>query len=274
MVRIVPLVENTTVSPEYRCKHGMCLYIQTEKHKLLFDLGQDDLFAENARKLDIDLSEIDTVIISHGHKDHGGALKAFLSMNTKAKIYVRREAFEPHYIKVLGVPFFVGLDRELLTGPQLVFTDEKTVIDEELMLFSGVIPGEYPMKSNQVLFAKRQGKLLTDDFCHEQNLVITAGKQRVLISGCSHAGIVSIQSKAEALTARKIETVVGGFHLYNPPTKRYESTELMAAVAAALKEKDSTYYTCHCTGMRAYGRMKETMGERLQYLSVGKSIEL
>ena len=44
MLKIVPLVENTSVSPEYRCKHGLCLYVQTEKHKILFDLGQDDLF--------------------------------------------------------------------------------------------------------------------------------------------------------------------------------------------------------------------------------------
>ncbi len=274
MLKIVPLVENTTDSPKYRCKHGLCLYAQTEKHKILFDLGQDDLFIENARKLNVELSEIDTVIISHGHKDHGGALKTFLSMNAKAKIYIRKEAFDSHYIKVLGVPFFVGLDRELLASPQLVFADEKTVIDEELMLFSGVVPGAYPMKSNQVLFSKRQGKLLPDDFCHEQNLIITTGTRQVLLSGCSHAGIVSIQSKAEELTSQQMETVVGGFHLYNPPTKRYESTELIDAVASALREKGSIYYTCHCTGIQAYERMKGTLGEKLQYLSVGKRIEL
>ena len=273
MLRIVPLVENTTDSPKYRCKHGLCLYVQTEKHKILFDLGQDDLFVENARNLNVDLSEIDTVIISHGHKDHGGALKTFLSMNAKAKVYIRKEAFDPHYIKVFGVLFFVGLDRELLASPQLVFTDEKTVIDEELMLFSKVVPGAYSMKSNQVLFSKRQGKLLPDDFCHEQNLVITAREKKMLISGCSHAGIVSIQSKAEELTSQQMETVVGGFHLYNPPTKRYESTELIDAVASALREKGSVYYTCHCTGRQAYERMKETLGEKLQYLSVGRSIE-
>lgn len=102
MLKIVTLVENTTLSSEYRCKHGLCLYIETEKHKILFDVGQDDLFIENAKKMQIDISEIDTVIISHGHKDHGGALKAFMSLNSDAKIYIRKAAFEPHYIKVLG----------------------------------------------------------------------------------------------------------------------------------------------------------------------------
>lgn len=220
MIKIIPLVENTTISPEYRCKHGLCLYLQTQRHKILFDLGQDGLFIENARKMKLDLTEIDTVIISHGHKDHGGALKAFLSMNAKAKIYVRREAFEPHYIKVLGIPIQVGLDRELLTSRRILFTGETTVIDEELTLFACVKSGIYPMKSNKVLYTKKQGKLHQDDFCHEQNLIITTKKEKVLFSGCSHAGIVSIQNKAEELADEKMKAVVGGFHLYNPPNQK------------------------------------------------------
>lgn len=103
MPKIVTLVENTTSSSEYRSKHGLCLYIETDRHKILFDLGQDKLFLENAKKMDIDISEIDTVIISHGHKDHGGALKRFMDLNSNAKIYIRKEAFEPHYIKVLPI---------------------------------------------------------------------------------------------------------------------------------------------------------------------------
>lgn len=112
MLKIVTLVENTTSSTDYCCKHGLYLYIEAPKHKVLFDLGQDDLFIENAKKMNIDISEIDTVVISHGHKDHGG-LKAFLSVNTKAKIYVRKEAFEAHYIKVFHLPISIGLYKEL-----------------------------------------------------------------------------------------------------------------------------------------------------------------
>jgi len=94
------LVENTAISSEYGCKHGLCIYIETPNHKILFDLGPNKLFVENALKMNVDISDIDTVIISHGHKDHGGALKYFLEQNKKAKIYIRKEAFEPHYIKV------------------------------------------------------------------------------------------------------------------------------------------------------------------------------
>ena len=118
-MKIIALVENTTASAEYRCKHGLSLYIETEKHKILFDLGSDRLFAENAKKLNIDITEIDTVVISHGHKDHGGALKEFMAINSHAKIYIKKEAFEPHYIKVLGLPFHVGLDEKLLNEQQI-----------------------------------------------------------------------------------------------------------------------------------------------------------
>lgn len=43
----------------------------------MFDLGPDKTLFENAVKRNIDISKVDTVIISHGHIDHGGALKVF-----------------------------------------------------------------------------------------------------------------------------------------------------------------------------------------------------
>lgn len=274
MAKIITLVENTTSSSKYRCKHGLSLYIETEKHKILFDLGPDETFAVNAKKMGINISEIDTVIISHGHKDHGGALQHFLSLNNKAKVYIRETAFEPHYIKVLSIPFSVGLDEKMMENSQIVFTDDYVEIDEELTIFSDVKTDDYYSQSNRVLYAKKKGQLIRDDFRHEQNLIITTDESRVLISGCSHAGIVNIQQKAESLISDTITTVVGGFHLYNPPTKKYESDELIDDIAGVLVRKQSNYYTCHCTGVKAYERMKKTMGDRLEYLSVGTEIEI
>lgn len=274
MVRIVTLVENTALTSDFRYKHGLCLYIETAKHKILFDLGQDDLFVENAGKMNIDISEIDTVIISHGHKDHGGALKHFLEINSKAKIYIRKEAFEPHYIKVFGIPIGVGLDEELKNNKQIIFTDDEMRIDEELLLFSNVKNEKFIMRSNNVLFAKKDGQMLSDDFCHEQNLIVTEEEHNILISGCSHAGIVNIRNKAKQLTSKEIDVVIGGFHLYNPPTKRYESNETICHLANELYASTSAYFTCHCTGMKAYKQMKGILGDRLSYLSTGKEIRL
>lgn len=272
MVRIVTLVENTALTTDYKSKHGLCLYIETAKHKILFDLGQNKLFAENAPKLNIDIAGIDTVIISHGHKDHGGALKHFLRLNSKAKIYIRKEAFEPHYIKVFGIPFNVGLDEELKKSKRIIFTDDEMRIDEELFLFSNVKNEKYIMNANQVLYAKKDGRLIPDDFGHEQNLVITADGAKILFSGCSHAGIANIQDKAEKLISNGIDVVIGGFHLYNPPTRKYESNETISRLANDLKEKGSVYYTCHCTGIKVYEQMKDILGKRLHYLSTGEEI--
>ena len=273
-MRVVTLVENTAFNADYQVKHGLSLYIETANHKILFDLGMNELFIENARKKNIDISEIDTVIISHGHKDHGGALEHFLKLNSKAKFYIREDAFEPHYIKVLGIPFSVGLDGSLKESEQIVFVKDELQIDEELFIFSNVKNEKYIMKSNSVLYARKDGCLVQDDFSHEQNLIINEDGKKVLFSGCSHAGIMNILDKAEELQGCGMNTVIGGFHLYNPPTKKYERREMISQLASELHEKSCTYFTCHCTGVKAYQQMKEILGESLSYLSTGREILL
>jgi len=274
MLKLVTLVENTSLSRKYHSKHGLCLYIETEKHKILFDLGQDNLFIQNAKKMNIDITKIDTVIISHGHKDHGGALKEFLTINPNAKIYIKKEAFEPHYIKFFCLSISVGLDIELQNEKRIILVESDMRIDEELFLFSNVKQEKFQLKSNRLLYRKNQGHLVLDDFCHEQNLIINIDGKYTLISGCSHARIVNILNKAEKLVSQDIKTVVGGFHLYNPPTRKYESNEMIDAIANFLSEKSSVYYTCHCTGKRAFKRMKDILSDRLNYLSVGTKVEL
>lgn len=97
-VRIQTLIEDTSGSnTELVCEHGLSFYLETALHKVLFDLGASGGFLKNARALRIDLTQVDTVILSHGHNDHGGGLREFLSVNNKAKVYVRESAFEGHY---------------------------------------------------------------------------------------------------------------------------------------------------------------------------------
>jgi 7,8-dihydropterin-6-yl-methyl-4-(beta-D-ribofuranosyl)aminobenzene 5'-phosphate synthase len=274
MTKIVALVENTKSSKELYAKHGLCLYIETSKHKILFDLGPDDTFAKNAEKMEIDIKAVDTVVISHGHKDHGGGLNTFMKLNSKAKIYIRETAFAPHYIKLLKLPFSVSLDKSLACSNRFIFTNDNHRIDDELLLFSNVKSSKFHSKSNDVLFAKRKNSLIKDDFIHEQNLIITSDKKNILISGCSHSGIVNIQDKAESIADDKMAYVIGGFHLFNPPTKKNESNELIDNIANALNKNKSIYYTCHCTGVRVYEQMKETLKNKLLYLSTGTKLVL
>jgi len=274
MPKIIALVENTSVSKEYRNIHGLSLYIETEKHRILFDVGPDDTFAYNARRMGIDLSLVDTVVISHGHFDHGGGLKKLLEINQSAKIYVQKKAFDPHYIKVLGFAVNIGLDKKLLSSNRFVFTDDIAVIDDELTLFSGVSTELYPTASNRAMYIKNQKRLVNDDFGHEQNLIIRSGEKHTLVCGCAHAGIINILDKARSITSCEISAVIGGFHLYNPPTGKYESDEFINSIAMELSVRESQYYTGHCTGAKAFELMKASLGDRLNYLATGCKIDL
>lgn len=93
---------------------GRRLYLETNGQKILFDTGAGGLFAENAKKLGIDLAQVDLAVLSHGHYDHGGGLGEFLRINAKAKVYVQEHAFEPHYAqRPGGVIAEIGLNRSL-----------------------------------------------------------------------------------------------------------------------------------------------------------------
>ena len=84
------LTENTAKNEHYKCEHGLCLHIATEKHKILFDTGATALFTENAATMDIDLSKVDAAILSHGHLDHGGGSGPF-SKSTRKRTYTFRK---------------------------------------------------------------------------------------------------------------------------------------------------------------------------------------
>lgn len=274
MVKIVVLLENTTESSKLKCKHGLSLYAETERHKILFDMGSNDLFLRNAETLGVDIADIDIAVISHGHVDHCGGLKYFLEKNRKAKIYIRPQALEAHYVKVLGIPFYAGIDSALLPADRFVFTDDIHVLDDEIALFSNVT-GQFPLpESDANLFVKRNGRMVLDDFCHEQNLVITSGGSRILICGCAHAGIVNIVHRVKTIIGHEPTMVIGGMHLYEPTKKRYERDEYIDSVAAALAESQPSYYTGHCTGEKACERMKARLGARLTYLRTGAELRI
>ena len=70
-MRIVTLCENRVLSGNLKAMHGLSLYIEIRNHKYIYDVGQEDIFLTNAKKLNIDLKKCEKIIISHGHYDHG-----------------------------------------------------------------------------------------------------------------------------------------------------------------------------------------------------------
>ena len=269
-MKIIALVENTVKDANLKQKHGLSVYIETQKHKVLFDLGPDETYLHNAKKLGIDLAEIDTVVISHGHKDHGGALASFLEVNRKAKIYLHQQAFEPHYIKVWFAKIPIGLNKKLAGNDRFIFTDGFMRIDDELCLFSDV-EGTFDTASNRKLLKKTSKAYVQDDFSHEQSLIVTEGDKAVLFSGCSHRGIVNILHAAHRHQVN-IQMVFGGFHLYNPASNVAEPNELVQELVKELSEWDIVYHTCHCTGNKAFQIMRDRMGDKMQYFYTGSAV--
>ena len=140
---IKTLVENTSNSEVLGCEHGLSLYIETPAHRIIFDMGASNLFAINARKVGVDLDLIDIAVLSHDHYDHGGGLKTFLDINTKAKIYLNTQTFGLRYSKTpRGEDKYIGIDRKLQDNDRFHYVDKYLRIDDELELFSGVKQGE------------------------------------------------------------------------------------------------------------------------------------
>ena len=253
-MKITVLAENTSCDPKIGCEHGLSLFIETAKHKILFDSGQSGLFAENAATLGADLSGADIAVLSHGHYDHGGGLLRFLELNSKAPVYLSRYAFEPHYN---GTEKYIGLDPRLKNSARLIFTDDDLRIDDELSLCSCNDRDRVAELDSAGLKLLENGEFVPEDFRHEQYLLINEGGSRTLISGCSHKGILNI------VEWFKPDVLIGGFHYMKHPCDGE-----LRSFAEILNAYPTEYYTCHCTGVEQFGFMKPYL-KRAKYISAG-----
>ncbi len=258
-MKIVALVENTASGERFEAEHGLSLYIETEAHKILFDMGQTELFCHNAEKLAIPLEDVDIAVVSHGHYDHGGGLRKFLETNSKAQVYISRYAFQPHYN---GTQKYIGLDTSLMENDRLKFTEDIAIIDDGLTLYSCNQENKKHELGSFGLTMIQNGEFFSDDFRHEQYLLIEENGKKVLISGCSHKGIMDITEWFQP------NVLVGGFHFSKLPLD-----ETLAGYAKYLNEFNTNFYTCHCTGVEQFNFMKKHMNN-LNYLSTGQSVNI
>lgn len=260
IMKLVTLVEDTTTC-SLPAEHGLSIYVETAKHKLLFDVGTTDLFIRNAEAMGIDLSKVDTVVISHGHDDHGGGLDAFLAINDHAVIYLQEKAFANHYTNKKTGPEYIGLNQELKNHPQVRLLDGNYVIDDELQIYSHVSGEVYETNKNLLKEDKTR-----DDFIHEQHLVIQ-GEKNVLLMGCGHKGVLNIINQCPA----KADLIIGGFHLYSPRTGECLPEPIIKHLADNLP--DAVYYTGHCTGDKALEILTRELRE-IHPLMTGTVIEV
>ena len=300
-MRIINLVENTEGAAGCGFEHGLSFYIETEHHKLLMDTGQTDLLIRNAKKLGIDLTAVDTVVLSHGHYDHGGGILPFAEINPNAKIYVPGAAFGEYYsVNKAGVPHYIGLAKEIQELPQLVLvsggaqqaqanadaagTEETQApaetrdgicrIDGELSIFSGIGSARPIPSTNQRLKVKTEEGLVQDGFDHEQCLVIREGSKSVLLSGCAHHGILNILDRYRELYGEDPDVVISGFHMMKKHGYSDEDINMIIDTALELRKYKTVFYTGHCTGVEPFNAMKKLMGDQLYYVHSGDEIRI
>ncbi len=271
-MKVTALVENTS-EKGLPVEHGLSLYIERNNgQKLLFDLGQGDLFAENAKRLGCPIDTVDLCIVSHGHYDHGGGLSTFLGLNQQANVYIHKDAFLPHYsLKDFGLKY-IGLDTSLEHNERLMACGDHTELGNGICLFANVHGNCCNPVGNKLLFGPE--KTQNDAFGHEQNLVVQEGDKTILFAGCAHTGIVNIVNKASETIGHAPTHIFAGMHLVKSGLPENEENQFISRLANELVHFNCKLFTMHCTGKPQYDKLKALMGERIDYLSCGDSVEL
>jgi 7,8-dihydropterin-6-yl-methyl-4-(beta-D-ribofuranosyl)aminobenzene 5'-phosphate synthase len=192
-----------------RAEHGLSFLIEADR-RVLFDTSSSDLIEYNAQILNIDLQEIDTIVLSHGHDDHAGGLMLFNGQ----RLVCHPDAFLKRYRKSngtsLGIPW---TEAEIGERFDIQTSREPHQLSEQIY-FLGEIPRITPFESKKTAFRKADG---SDDFVMDDSgLAVITEKGLVVISGCAHSGICNMTAHAMKVTGiAKVHAVIGGFHLQN-----------------------------------------------------------
>lgn len=275
-MRIINLVENELGETGCEAAHGLSFYVETKNHKLLFDTSPSEVVLRNAQKLGVDLTAVDTVILSHGHYDHSGGIIAFVELNPNAKIYMQHNAGGDYYAydgEDKGFRY-IGIEKKILSSPQVQLLEGDTKIDDELQLFT-VDKRAFPLPStNKRLRELRGVEYEQDEFKHEQNLLLTADGKKILFCGCAHNGILNVMETLERKFGKELlpDLVIGGFHLMKRTEFSETDTAEVTEIANRLKSYKAHFATCHCTGLPVFNQMKEIMGEQLRYVYSGDEV--
>ncbi len=275
-MKVTILLENDSCRAGVKCAHGLSLHIATARHSILFDMGPNAAFLENAEALGVDVAAVDAAVLSHAHDDHSGGLALFCKRNEKAPVYLQKDVWGDYYVVTPQKCKFIGMDYLARKyEDRFRLTDGVTRLDGELTLFSGGMGRALWSHANDTLREKRGEDYPPDEFRHEQSLLVSEGEKIVLFGGCAHNGIVNILRRAEEIAGRAPDAVFAGFHLYNPSLAQSQPRELVEAIARELSaRKGTSFYTGHCTGSEAFDILKETLGERLRPMPAGSEFVL
>ena len=277
------LIDNNTLIDRYfLAEPASSAHIKEDDRQILFDCGYSDVLLRNAKAMGIDLNQLDTIILSHGHIDHTGGLGPLLQHwsegeSGQAAAQKRVIVFHPAALSLRtcepygSIGTLVG--KEPLAAMANLQETSSPYWISDTMVFLGEIPTTFSFEERPAegLLSTSAG-LVPDRVPDDSALACLTDKGLVLIAGCSHAGICSTVEYAKEVTGEeRIFDIIGGMHLYNANEER------ITATAEHLKSiHPASLHPCHCTGKRAMARLAEIapgeevgVGLRLHYPTRG-----
>lgn len=260
-------------------EHGLsCLlrvYADSEEHVVLVDAGiAATCLFHNADLLKVDLSQVESVVLSHGHFDHFGGLPGVLNRTPEGTgLVLHPDAFLQRRLNVPTIPRPVempALDEEALTeaGAVLHRARKASTLASDLVLVTGEVErGTDFERGFPWAEAKIDGDWVVDPFHDDQGVAVKVkGKGLVVIGGCSHAGIINTVKHAQkAAQVDTVRAVLGGFHLTGPIFE-----PIIEPTIEAMKKIGPDYVVpMHCTGWKAINRFAKEMPGQFLLNSVG-----
>lgn len=278
-MRLTILCENCApVSFGITAEHGFSALLETADGNILFDTGQGTALINNAKLLGIDLSKVEMLVLSHGHKDHTGGIPSFFDLHTVRTVVAHPACFEGKYSErkvgdqeirlPIGIPWRKeDFERK---GVELKLSEELLEIAPNVW-FSGEIPQTNNFeKGDPSLKVESLDRLKADPFRDDASLFVRTEKGLSVITGCAHRGIVNIVEHAlKSFGKLQVYALIGGLHLMNADRERMEKT-----IEAIRKFNPAIVCAGHCTGLESASFIKQALGGTFQFMSVGQRFEL
>jgi len=281
-VSVITLADNVVYHSGLLGQFGFSAYLEItdhrgQKHSLIFDTGRiKSALLYNIKALKLDLSQLECIVLSHGHNDHTCATVELIRRSKrKVKVVVHPSIFYPRFSvekgkkREHGIPKGERKEDFVKAGAEIAETTKPVEIIPGV-LTSGEIERATPFeKITWRNFAMINGKQVKDKVPEDQALFINIKKRGVLvISGCAHAGIINTLQCASDVTKTKLYGFIGGTHLVRPKETRLKET------LNKIKEFDLQLVSpAHCTGHKSIAAINQTFPEAFVLNYAGRVID-
>ncbi len=275
-IKITTLVENRLgENLALEAAHGLSFLIEINDQLFLFDTAQHDLLVKNAEELGYDLSQLEKIIISHNHYDHGGGLKSLISNYGSQNIVVHQDFFNEKYgIERIKQEYLgINYDHDTLveTGSEISeISKDITYINDNIFIAANFKRKTNFEKVNKRFYIEKKGEMVLDYFRDEIALGIESPKGLIILLGCSHPGVVNmISSIIEKRENDNIYCILGGTHLVEGGEERIYKT------LDYIKSLDVDYLGfSHCTGEKAEKIFEQEMPNKFFHNNTGTTIQI